>query len=229
MRNALLVFTIAISSMLYTNAQSTGLGKLIVSPRIYVNYHLLGSDLLHKTRYINNNKFFKFYRPTIGVLIRKPEKNWAIEAEFTAWTWRQTQRVGYLNFPTPSIQAERYMKEQFLGIRIEYGAFGNFSILKKRMHYRMNISIQGFKSYDRYIPSYTGPPFHDRSRRIDKAGFILSLIPHLEIPLGQRLLININLPLSHLGIFKWKSYYIDRGWITNTGEYIIRLGAGVKL
>lgn len=213
MKSALLTIILVISIGFTIKGQNVRLGKVIVSPRIYANYHFIGSRLVHKTRYSNTEKVLNFYRPTIGVLLRRPGRRRAIEIEATAWIRREDYRV-------------KFFKEQFLALRFEYGNYRKFYILKKKFNYRFNISVQAFKSYDRIQFNSSRPP-----SRNDRTGAIFSIIPHLEIPLGERVFIDINIPMINAGIFNWKNEYDSRGWVTNTmsTEDLIRFGFGVKL
>ena len=207
MKSALLTIILVTSIGFTIKGQNVRLGKVIVSPRVYANYHLNGSRLLHKTKYYNNGKGLNFYRPTVSVLLRKPGKRRAIEIEATTSIRREERKA-------------RYIKEQFLALRLEYGNYRKFYVLKKKFNYRYSISAQVFKSYDK---SNWNVPAHSR---IDREGVIFAFIPHIEIPFGQRIFVDINAPLFNCAFFKRS----DRGWVSNQRtEYLVRFGFGVKL
>ena len=188
----------------------------------YANFLIGGSELLHKIPYDDEGKLINFYRPTIGLIIRNPETRRSLEMELTIW-----KQIAYVR-GNPNLP----FTDWFNGLRLEYGKHNFFWLGKRQVHYRLNLSAQFFVSDGVEVERvYGSNPTRYRDRIQKRYGVIVGLIPHLEIPLGERLFIDLNTGILQLSFFNWQDgKYVLRKEVTKRmSEYLIRFGVGYHI
>jgi len=216
MKRALLTFFVltAISTGLFS--QKIDFGKTIVAPILYANFQFFDSKPMYEPLYDDSRRVIGFEGITIGAYIKNPQQGWGGEIELAVKTKNEI-------FQEPGI------KEEFIGIRAEYSKHDNIALLGKQFLVRLGFSGQGFKFYERYIFDRFASPSDEGIIQQEKYGLIFSIVPHLEVPLNQRLFLDINVPLFHTAVY-YKDTFFDQEFKFNfMGEHLLRIGAGIKL